>query len=53
MFDVKFQDLIEPFETVVVSTSPVTTAVSVSALGELDEVGKKFAKSRDAELIDA
>ena len=53
VFDVKFQDLIEPFETVLVSTSPVTTAESVTALGELDEVGKKFAKSRDAELIDA
>jgi len=51
VYEVKFQDLIEPFETVQVSTTPVTTATSVTALGELEEVGKKFAKSRDAELV--
>ena len=51
MYDVKFQDLIEPFETVQVSTSPVATATSVDALGEVAAVGEKFAKGRDAELI--
>lgn len=52
-YDVKFQDIIEPFETVQVSTSPVATATSVEALGNLDEVGAKFAKSRGAELVGA
>lgn len=33
------------------SSQPVQTATSVSALGELDEVGAKFAKSRNAELL--
>ena len=52
-YDVKFQDIIEPFETVQVSTSPVATATSVDALGNLQEVGEKFAKSRNAELVAA
>ena len=34
-----------------VSTSPVSTATSVSALGDLVAVGDKFAKSRSAELV--
>jgi len=51
VYDMKWVDLIEPFETVQVSTSPVSTATSISALGELDEVGAKFAKSRDAQLV--
>ena len=49
----KFQDIIEPFETVQVSTSPVSTATSVEALGELAEVGTKMAKSRGAEIVGA
>lgn len=53
VFDVKFQDIIEPFETVQVSTSPVSTATSVEALGELAEVGTKMAKSRGAEIVGA
>ena len=53
VFDVKFQDIIEPFETVQVSTSPVSTATSVDALGELAEVGTKMAKSRGAEIVGA
>lgn len=51
VYDVKFQDIIEPFETIQVSTSPVATATSISALGDLDAVGDKFAKSRSAKLI--
>merc|ERR1712166_1090874 len=50
-YDVKFQDLIEPFETVQVSTSPVATATSVDALGEVAAVGEKFAKGREAEVV--
>jgi len=51
VYDVKFQDIIEPETTVQVSTSPVATATSITALGELDAVGAKFAKSRNAELV--
>ena len=53
VYDVKFQDLIEPFETVQVSTSPVATATSVDALGEVVAVAEKFAKGREAEVIKA
>ena len=53
VYDVKFQDVIEPETTVQVSTSPVATATSVSALGDLPTVGAKFAKSRNAELVNA
>ena len=53
VFDVKFVDIIEQDTTVVVSSSPVATATSVTALGELDAVGAKFAKSREATLLKA
>ena len=36
-----------------VSSSPVSTATSISALGDLDAVGAKFAKSRNSELVKA
>ena len=35
------------------SSSAVATATSVTALGELDAVGEKFAKSRSAKLVSA
>jgi len=53
VFDVKFQDVIEPETVVIVSTSAVRNSTSISALGELDAVGEKFAKSRKAELVSA
>ena len=53
VYDVKYVDIIEQQTTVQVSTSPVQTATSVTALGELDEVGEKFAKSRNAKLVKA
>jgi hypothetical protein len=34
-----------------VSTSPVSTATAVTALGDLEAVGAKFAQSRNAELL--
>ena len=43
----------EPETNVQVSSSPVSTATSISALGELDAVGAKFSKSRNAELVSA
>merc|ERR1719409_1460214 len=53
VYDVKFQDLIEPFEIVQVSSSPVSTATSVSALGDVADVGAKLASSRSAKLVSA
>merc|ERR1711951_111109 len=53
VYDVKFQDIIEPFETVQVSTSPVSTATSVDALGEVQAVAEKLATSRSSELVSA
>jgi len=53
VYDIKFADIIEPFETVIVSSSPVSTATSISALGDLAAVGAKFAKSRNSELVKA
>lgn len=51
VYDIKFQDLIEPFEFVQVSSSPVATATSVDALGTPDELGAKLATSRSAKLV--
>jgi len=51
VYDVKFQDVINSFETVQVSSSPVTTATSISALGDIASVAAKFAKSRNAALV--
>ena len=83
VYDIKFQDIIEPETTVQVdsddaagpgpsmsprplltgadqrqsltlsqvSSSPVQTATSISALGDLQTVGTKFATSRNAKLI--
>ena len=53
VYDVKYQDIIEQETTVQVATSPVQTATSITALGDLDAVGAKFAKSRNAELVKA
>lgn len=51
VYDIKFQDIIEPETTVSVSSSPVQTATSISALGDLQTVGTKFATSRNAKLV--
>jgi len=51
VYDVKFQDVINSFETVQVSSSPVSSATSISALGDIASVAAKFAKSRNAELV--
>lgn len=53
MYDIKFADIIEPETIVQVSSSAVATATSVSALGELEAVGQKFATSRSAKLLSA
>jgi len=53
VYDIKFADIIEPETLVQVSSSAVATATSITALGELDAVGEKFAKSRSAKLVKA
>ena len=53
VYDVKYQDIIEQETTVQVSTSPVQTATSITALGDLQAVGDKFAASRSAKLVAA
>jgi len=53
VYDIKWQDIIEQETTVQVSTSPVATATSINALGDLQAVGVKFSKSRSAELLSA
>jgi photosystem II oxygen-evolving enhancer protein 2 len=51
VYDVKYQDIIEPETTVQVATSPVSTATSVEALGTLDEVAEKIASKRSARVV--
>ena len=53
VYDIKFQDIIEPETTVQVSTTPVATATSIEALGDLEAVAAKFAKSRNAQVVSA
>merc|ERR1712070_1253284 len=53
VYDVKFQDVIEGAEIIQVSSSPVASATSVKALGDLQTVGAKFARNRKAELLSA
>ena len=38
-YDVKWEDLVEKSELVMVGSSPVKTATSVDALGDVDTVG--------------
>jgi len=52
-YDIKWQDIIQRDTTVVVSSSPVKSAKDVSALGDLETVGKKFAEKRGGELVDS
>jgi len=53
VYDVKFQDIIESETTVQVATSPVQNSTSITALGDLQEVGAKLSKSRNAQLLAA
>ena len=53
-YDVKWQDLVDGRENIKVSSNPVkSTTSSISALGEVQEVGKKLASSRQAKLVNA
>ena len=51
---VKWSDIINRDENVVLNSTPVkASTTSVSALGDVKEVGEKLAKARGAELVEA
>lgn len=51
-YDVKWQDLVDPTENVKISSSPVkSTTSSISALGDVQELGKSLASKRNADLV--
>mmetsp|Transcript_37648 Transcript_37648/g.73571 ORF Transcript_37648/g.73571 Transcript_37648/m.73571 type:complete len:298 (-) Transcript_37648:60-953(-) len=52
-YDVKWEDLVEKSEMVMVGTKEVKTAKSVDALGNVQELGKKLATKKKAELVSA
>eukprot|EP00802_Teleaulax_amphioxeia_P022244 Tamp_22670.p1 GENE.Tamp_22670~~Tamp_22670.p1 ORF type:complete len:313 (-),score=99.42 Tamp_22670:136-954(-) len=52
-YDVKWEDLVEKSELVMVGSSPVKSASSVDALGDIDAVGASLAKKKKASLVDA
>jgi len=52
-YDVKWEDLVEKSELVMVGSSNVKSATSVDALGDIDTVGAGLAKKKKAVLADA
>lgn len=54
-YDMKWEDLVSlNYQQIILTTSPVkSTTVSVDALGPVEEVGLKLAKTRDAKLLSA
>jgi len=52
-YDVKWEDLVEKSELIMVGSSPVKSATSVDALGDIQAVGASLAKKKKAKLIDA
>mmetsp|Transcript_5930 Transcript_5930/g.13831 ORF Transcript_5930/g.13831 Transcript_5930/m.13831 type:complete len:152 (-) Transcript_5930:73-528(-) len=52
-YDIKWEDLVEKSEMVMVGTKEVQTAKSVSALGSVEELGAKLAQKKKAELVSA
>jgi len=52
-YDVKWEDLVEKSELIMVGSSPVKSATSVDALGDVQAVGANLAKKKKAKLIDA
>jgi len=52
-YDVKWEDLVEKAELVMVGSSNVKSATSVDALGDIDTVGAGLAKKKKAVLADA
>jgi len=53
LYDVKFVDIINKAETVIISSSPVKSSATLLALGSIQEVGNKLASSRNAVLVSA
>ncbi|CAM9413063.1 unnamed protein product [Phaeothamnion confervicola] len=52
-YDVKFVDIVNPSEVVIISTTPVKSDTELSALGGAQAVGEKISKSRGVELLSA
>lgn len=53
-YDVKWQDVVDNFENIKVSSNPVkSTTTSIDALGEVKTVGESLASKRDAKLVSA
>jgi len=52
-YDVKWEDLVEKSELVMVGSSAVKSATDVKALGTVDKVGASLAAKKKAELVEA
>eukprot|EP00288_Rhodomonas_lens_P001292 CAMPEP_0177719268 /NCGR_PEP_ID=MMETSP0484_2-20121128/16015_1 /TAXON_ID=354590 /ORGANISM="Rhodomonas lens, Strain RHODO" /LENGTH=290 /DNA_ID=CAMNT_0019231479 /DNA_START=11 /DNA_END=883 /DNA_ORIENTATION=- len=52
-YDIKWEDIVEKSELLMVGSSPVKSAKSVDALGALDKVGASLATKKKAELVDS
>ncbi|EKX33663.1 hypothetical protein GUITHDRAFT_155962 [Guillardia theta CCMP2712] len=52
-YDVKWEDLVEKSELVMVGSSPVKSATDVNVLGPVDKVGASLASKKKAELVEA
>lgn len=50
-YDIKWEDLVEKSEMVMVGSNPVKTATSVKALGPIEKVGEKLAAKKKATLV--
>ncbi|KAA8491803.1 PsbP-like protein 1, chloroplastic [Porphyridium purpureum] len=53
MYDIKWQDVIQPTEQITVLTTPVSKGKTTESMGTPQEVGERLAKSRKATLIAA
>ncbi|KAG7350486.1 photosystem II oxygen evolving complex protein PsbP [Nitzschia inconspicua] len=53
-YDIKWQDLVDPTESIKISSTPVkSTTTSVDLLGDVQTVGESLAAKRNAKLISA
>jgi len=52
-YDIKWEDIVEKSELVMVGSSPVKTATSVAALGPVEKVGASLAAKKKTELVEA
>jgi len=52
-YDVKWEDIVEKSELIMVGSTAVKTATSVDALGDIQTVGANLAKKKKATLVDS